>query len=224
MKKINDKEYKKILTELLEFFNKICEENNINYTLTGGSLLGAIRHKGIIPWDDDIDVAVLPSEYDKLIKAFEKNTNDKYCILTHDNNPSYYFPFIKLIDKRTVVKDKNEKNIDDYGIFLDIFKLYNTSNNKVFAKIHYIIIKIFIQLINGYLDTTGGTRKKRFVMLKKIRNFISNKIGIDRLLILYGKVLRLYDNKNTDFVIGDWVSRKLENERFLNIKWLNLKI
>ena len=66
MKKIELKEQKKIMIELLEYFDKVCRENNIKYSLIGGSLIGAIRHKGIIPWDDDIDVILSKNEYLKL--------------------------------------------------------------------------------------------------------------------------------------------------------------
>ena len=69
MKKIELPEQKKLLVEMLKYITDICDKYNIKYSLIGGSLIGAIRHKGIIPWDDDIDIILMPEEYDKLINA-----------------------------------------------------------------------------------------------------------------------------------------------------------
>ena len=77
MKKISIKEQQLLLIEMLDYITKICDKNNINYSLIGGSLIGAIRHKGMIPWDDDIDIILMPNEYEKLIDILKKK-NDKY--------------------------------------------------------------------------------------------------------------------------------------------------
>ena len=108
MKKIEIDEQKKIMVEILEYFDKVCRENNINYSLIGGSLIGAIRHKGIIPWDDDIDVILTRENYLKIISLLEKENDNRFKILTQNTCNDYSFPFPKLIDKRTyVVEPKN---------------------------------------------------------------------------------------------------------------------
>ena len=73
MKELTSKEHKETLIKMLDFINKICVKNNINYTLIGGSLIGAVRHKGIIPWDDDIDIGLLHDDYVKLLELLRKN-------------------------------------------------------------------------------------------------------------------------------------------------------
>ena len=78
MEKINIVEQKKIMVEILAYFDKVCRQNNINYSLIGGSLIGAIRHQGIIPWDDDIDVILSRDNYLKIIEILEKDDDARF--------------------------------------------------------------------------------------------------------------------------------------------------
>ena len=92
MKKMTEKECKKVMLDILDYIDKICRKNNIKYSLFCGSLIGAIRHKGIIPWDDDIDIILLKEEYDKLVKILEKE-NAYYKIISYENTNGYYAPY-----------------------------------------------------------------------------------------------------------------------------------
>lgn len=136
MKKITLVEQKKILVEMLSYIDKVCRENNIKYSLIGGSLIGAVRHKGIIPWDDDIDMILMPQEYDKLISILSKE-NSQYTLLNPVDNKKYYYPFAKLVDNRTLLIEKGIKEIDNYGVYVDIFQYHYVSNNALIRKIHY---------------------------------------------------------------------------------------
>ena len=78
MEKINIVEQKKIMVEILAYFDKVCRQNNINYSLIGGSLIGAIRHQGIIPWDDDIDVILSRDNYLIIIEILEKDDDARF--------------------------------------------------------------------------------------------------------------------------------------------------
>ena len=78
--------------KLLCFFDKVCKENNLNYFLAGGTLLGAVRHKGFIPWDDDIDVAMPRKDYEKFIDISE-NFKEEYKIIALENNKDAVLPF-----------------------------------------------------------------------------------------------------------------------------------
>lgn len=83
VKELSDKEkkeIKEILLQMLEDIVKLCEDNNINYTLGGGTALGCIRHHGFIPWDDDIDINVYRMDYLKLLKLIDETFSDKYEI------------------------------------------------------------------------------------------------------------------------------------------------
>ncbi len=102
MEKLTLEEIQKIELELLIELNKICKKNNLHYTLAGGTLLGAIRHQGFIPWDDDIDVCMPREDYEKFTIFMKKNYKNSYiqCLFLEDTS----FPFIKMIDTRIKIK------------------------------------------------------------------------------------------------------------------------
>ena len=84
--KITVRDVQDSLLDILIDVDKICRENNIKYILEGGTALGAIRHKGFIPWDDDLDIAMMRDEYNKFIKVLEKKLPDKYAFHCYDKN------------------------------------------------------------------------------------------------------------------------------------------
>ena len=128
MKELTSKEHKETLIKMLDFINKICVKNNINYTLIGGSLIGAVRHKGIIPWDDDIDIGLLHDDYVKLLELLRKNENQEFKLFD-DCVDGYYYPYAKLVSQKTILVEENLKKIENYGAFIDIFEYNYTHEN-----------------------------------------------------------------------------------------------
>ena len=123
------------LTELsiLREFKAICEQNNLRYFLCGGTRLGAVRHNGFIPWDDDVDVFMPYVDYISFLDIADKTLDrEKYFVqnyLTEDNFPS---PFTKIRLVHTTFLDSNYKNWHiHHGIWLDIFPLINISKKKL---------------------------------------------------------------------------------------------
>lgn len=176
MKKINEEEIKKISLEIMKDIHRVCKENNIKYTLIGGSLIGAIRHKGIIPWDDDIDLAMKREEYEKFIRIYSKNHNNQYEILTNVKNKDYYYLFAKVIDKRTLVDEQTVLDIKDLGVFVDIFPIDNISSKKM---------KHTLRKIKWY------TKALAYRITKKRRNNIKEYIK----KIVFRKDFQKYLNK-----------------------------
>ena len=154
MKKINYddstlKHLQKLELMILKDFIKICEYNNIEYFMCGGSLLGTIRHEGFIPWDDDIDIIMFRSEYEKFVEIYEKNPLDKYELLTPENTPDYFLLFSKLVLKSTKFEEWWDSQVSfDLGIFLDIFILNDAPNNKIMKKIHVFRTRLLSRMIS----------------------------------------------------------------------------
>lgn len=117
---------------ILKDFISICEENNLDYYIYGGSLIGAIRHGGFIPWDDDLDVIMFREDYDKFKQIFNSSENDKYYLLCSENEDDYFYLFSKLVLKGTVFEERwvNQVNFN-LGINIDIFVLDDLSDNKI---------------------------------------------------------------------------------------------
>ena len=81
MKKMSIEEQRQVMVEILKYFDTLCRKNNIKYSLIGGTLIGAIRNKGIIPWDDDIDIILDKENYKKIIDILKHDNNSKYILL-----------------------------------------------------------------------------------------------------------------------------------------------
>lgn len=135
------------LTELdmLVMIDKICRDNNIEYFLIGGTLIGAVRHKGFIPWDDDIDIGMLRSDYEKFIDLCinENVLGDDYFLDCNESDNNYFIPFIKIKKNNTTFAEKSIDGIDIHkGIFLDVFPYDNVPKQDSFVqKIQAIVVR-----------------------------------------------------------------------------------
>lgn len=132
------RELQLIELDILKDIDKICKEHNITYYLGEGSLLGAIRHQGFIPWDDDLDIVMPRADYDRFLSIVNDYLGDKYACLNKDTVPTYYLPFSKIVslnDYDFINKlDKFDRKYS--GPFVDIFPLdfYDTTNSKEIAR------------------------------------------------------------------------------------------
>ena len=133
----DNKELREIQDKLLEiaiFIDNICKENNIEYYLMYGTCLGAVRHKGFIPWDDDFDIGMTYDNYLKFINVME-NQNSKYVIQTIDNDEEYNRLFAKVRDTETTyIEIGNENRNMIQGLYVDVFPIVGFPNNKFLQK------------------------------------------------------------------------------------------
>lgn len=97
--------------EILKVVDSICKTNNINYWLSSGTLLGAVRHKGFIPWDDDIDIEMLRDDFKKFNEVIPQYLPDNLKLQNHQTDKCYYWPFAKVRDERYPIKEKYNTDI-----------------------------------------------------------------------------------------------------------------
>ena len=131
MKEINSaKEIHSILLGIAKEFHLICEKHNIPYYMVAGTMLGAIRHKGFIPWDDDMDFGV-PRKYIKeLISALKNELPNNYSVITPLDDYGVVNEIIKITDNRTIVAEVGKEHIPNrMGIFIDVFPLDRSNDN-----------------------------------------------------------------------------------------------
>ncbi len=118
-----DVELKQKLTEMLAWFHNYCVEHNLRYYVLGGTMLGAVRHKGFIPWDDDIDVGMPRADYEKFAQLMESEKKEKYRLETpHSAAKDFTYTFSKIYDTTTTLIE-NTKVETKRGIYLDLFPL-----------------------------------------------------------------------------------------------------
>lgn len=129
MKELSLKEIQETELNLLLQFKTICEKNNLRYSLGGGSLLGSIRHKGFIPWDDDIDLMMPRPDYEKFL-SFAKNSDVPFKLTTYETENGYNGLFAKIWDSETAIKDDLMELGYEIGVNIDIFPIDGLGNSK----------------------------------------------------------------------------------------------
>lgn len=125
-KQIDVNELKQIQLDLLCDIHKFCVNNKIMYSLAFGTLLGAVRHKGYIPWDDDIDILMRREDYERFVKEYH---HEYYSIADTNTIKGYYLPFAKVCDTRTILKEKTTQNVP-IGVYVDVFPVDNIPDSE----------------------------------------------------------------------------------------------
>ena len=123
MREINLEDLKKIELSVMKEIHKICTEQDIKYSLCGGTLLGAIRHGGFIPWDDDIDIMMPRPDYDRFVKYCQENETP-FDLLSLETDERYGYLFAKAMAKNTkIIEENSNPNGIEMGVYVDIFPI-----------------------------------------------------------------------------------------------------
>ena len=135
-RKLDETEIKELELGVMDYIHRLCQKENINYSLAYGTLLGAVRHKGYIPWDDDIDISLTREEYDKLYQAVLRDNDPIYKVASWENDSRYPYPFYRVYDARTVYENNYIENDIELGICVDVFPFDNYADvNKDMVKL-----------------------------------------------------------------------------------------
>jgi len=120
------------LLEIFKYFKKVCEENNLVYWCGGGTMLGAVRHGGFIPWDDDLDVFMPRRDYEKLYNIWNKIADtDKYVLVRTDKDHNYHHTAMNLVDIKSTYINKHSENEDIYhGCYIDVIPFEGCPDSK----------------------------------------------------------------------------------------------
>lgn len=123
--------HKKMLIDVFHSFLEICEKHELKFFCCGGTAIGAVRHQGMIPWDDDIDILMPRPDYERFIHVFSKMEEDSdYELITMENNDRYYLPFAKMCNKHTTLLEYRDIPCL-LGVYVDIFPLDGASSDAV---------------------------------------------------------------------------------------------
>ena len=181
------KEELNILSKTIAFLNK----NNINYYIWAGSLLGAVRHKGFIPWDDDIDIAMERSEYNKFIKLINngKKIDKNFDVIGFELGNDIW-PFVKVINKDVIIEES--AGVDN-NLWLDIFPLDASPINNIYYSKLKIIQKLFFIKRNDDMNLSEVSSSKIKLFLKKFIRILIRPIPIKKIVGSYIKECSKYN-------------------------------
>lgn len=169
--------------ELLKLFQKICADNNISYFALGGTLLGAIRHKGFIPWDDDIDVGIPRPDYERLCKILEQGTlGEKIKFRSFKNTESYIRYFGRLEDESMKIVRHDNIKVEEAFAWIDLFPLDAMPNNAVLRKIKVFQVLVLRALYRfSCFDTLVNVNKKGRPLHERILVWIGLHTPVQKL-------------------------------------------
>ena len=159
MKKLTLDEIRGLELELMDAFTKLCEQNDIYFTLGGGTLLGAIRHQGFIPWDDDIDVMMPRRDYERMLRLWKQHeSNERFLMLKTDGDKVFTGnSFATLVDTSATMVKENQKDIDvPHGIVTDVFPLDGCPDSKWQRYLQYYHAMMYSLYITEVVPSKHG--------------------------------------------------------------------
>lgn len=205
--------------QMLDRFIEICRKYNLSYQLVGGSLLGAIRHKGFIPWDDDIDIGMLRSDYDRFVEIATKELASPFFLQTPLSDPGRNIDYVQIRNSETTAIDLryvDKHHTFNQGIFIDIFPIDGVGTDEVLKKQEKqqkIIRRIYASAFNK--NSSGKGKVKHCIcsviykvvgadFIDKIRNDIFRKVSVDSCNEI-GLVSFLFNNNRRNYWKKIWV-------------------
>lgn len=209
MRQLSALEIKQTQIKVLEEFHSFCLSNNLRYSLCAGTLLGAIRHRGYIPWDDDIDVMMPRKDYEIFVHSYNSYS---FQVYHYSRVKSYMLSFAKLCDKHTIVKEDSVYE-SDYGVDIDIFPLDffpdSISESQRWSN-HLLLLKKIRAFKNVKISSRRSFFKNILVLLTRIVFLcIPMKSLVRRVDILAQK----YDDGRASGYLGNMTSGYNMKER-----------
>ena len=184
-----------LLLNLLFRFQQLCEKGQIDYYATGGTLLGAVRHGGFIPWDDDIDVIIRREDYERLLSFFEKNMPRGYCLVSPEKNRCYYQEYPKFCYL--------DENGEASEICVDIFVFDKTDIKRKFKrKIQNALKKFFyhVKRFKAKKELTGKSASAKRAAVTFIFRFLSSVMPFGFINRCLFKIMTADKNKKSGYV------------------------
>ncbi len=217
------------ILEIVEYFDEFCKVNNIIYYLMGGSALGAMRHHGFIPWDDDFDVFMDRENYIKFLKIAEEKLDIKRFYLQEENTEEFplYFSKIRMNGTTFIEKDTKDRDIH-HGIYIDIMCLNNTSKNKFIRYCQYFSARVLSARAlaeQGYITESKSKKVALLIVKYSVNGFIKKS---------FLKIVRSFNHKKSDcvghffgrapFSKTSFPSNYLGKQRYVAFKHLQLPV
>lgn len=193
------------LLVMAKFFHNFCVKNGIQYYMLGGTMLGAVRHKGFIPWDDDMDFGIPRKDYDRFIQLAQTSLSERYEVRYYGNTENSPMHYAKFIDTSTTLIENHYHNYVE-GLYLDIFPLDGADIGTLFDEIRNKRIIFTHALIMNHCTTTVKTGVKR-----KLFNKYARLCNLNKLHATLEELMTEKSNCETEYLanfLGAWAEKE----------------
>lgn len=163
----------------------ICNKHGFTYYMLGGTMLGAIRHKGFIPWDDDIDLGIPRKDYDRFLEVAPKELSAHLRMVNYHTDPEYHYYITRILDTETKVEEERIGNENRYtNASIDIFPIDGTPNNKMLRKIYFFRVLYHRALMSlCYKDSID--RKRPRGTAEKVLLWVMERLPVEKITTPY---------------------------------------
>lgn len=201
--------------EMATWFHELCKRYNITYYIVSGTMLGAVRHNGFIPWDDDIDIGLPRSSFEKLLEI-SKTVNDEnglYYIESYENgNSDFVYPFAKIYDKSTTLIENNRFNLKR-GLYIDLFPLDGIGIDKNDAVHNYKRIRFLLRFLGIQIYGTNPNRKiYKKIIIFLVRLFTKPFFNLNKFLNKINAICKERNFEDYEYVgnlVGAWGEKEI---------------
>ena len=200
----------KILLEV----KRICDKHSIKYFLIGGTLLGAVRHQGFIPWDDDIDIGMFRVDYEIFLSVARNELNSEFFLQTVDSDSGHCLPYGKVrLNKTNYPEAANLHVLENRGIWVDIFPFDNIQKPKERSPVYYVVLSVLDSIIfqkYDYQFKSISTIRKCYNSILKLISYMFPK---NVLLNVRNSIMQHYNKYQTEYIIN-WPYKSAKREYF----------
>ena len=183
--------------EILDVIHEVCEKYNLHYSLAWGTLIGAIRHQGFIPWDDDVDIMMPREDYDKLMELWPSLGLSDYIMEDYHTDNGYVNNFAKVRKNHTTFLQDEAERVRGHhkGVFVDIFPGDRRAPGKVSGIIQYIACAINLLYSRGYTSGSAGMigKVERILLKTNRKNYFKRKLKAE-------KWMTRWNSCNTEYI------------------------
>ncbi len=215
-----------VCLDILKEIDRICKKHNILYWMEGGSMLGAVRHHGFIPWDDDLDIAMFRNDYNRFLEIAPKELNENYFLQTHQTDPEYPLFFAKVRKNNTFIDERSYEELNIHkGIFVDIFPVDKMPlQMPKIKRFCFSLRTLYLFYITLERRVNTKTTDRFFILFKMIRFFLFPvSLCKEYFRRKFEKKLQKYNKMKNEIYVGSltvvqfmkWVYKK---EWFKNFK------
>ena len=201
---------------IMKLIHEFCVKTDIHYSLAYGSLIGAIRHQGFIPWDDDIDICMLRNDYDRFLEEFPEWGEKNGLFLACSTNKAHYYPhtLAKVCDSNTVLVEKMLKVNPELGIYVDVFCLDGIPNNTIkkwmYIKFGRVLKRLFVA---SNIDTSSGSFLLHYDRTKRVIIKLFNWLNPNSVFKVLEKHSKKYKGVNTIEIMNLETSKPIVYKR-----------